>query len=78
MLPGSGMLHYDVGAGDVAVALSSVGGGVFEGALPAVACGTPVYYFTAQTADGITVSKPGDAPLDTFAAIAATGLGARL
>ncbi len=70
-LAGSGKLLARVGgAGEyVESALTDLGGGVFEGALPAGACGELVeYYVVAQTVEGATATSPRSAPTDVYAA----------
>lgn len=76
LVPGSAVLRYDAGAGVVEVPLASLGGGVYEGAFPAIACGSTVaYWFSARDVEGFTVTAPNAAPgAGTFTAVSAIGL----
>jgi hypothetical protein len=72
--PGTGMLHYDTGAGWQAVPMDIVLPNVYEAVLPSAVCPDEVaYYFSAQSMSGGTYSEPRNAPGESFSAIAAYG-----
>lgn len=59
LAPGSERLWYDAGAGVVEVALTPLGGGLYEAPLPALACGTRVrWYVGARSTNGVLWSAP--------------------
>jgi choice-of-anchor B domain-containing protein len=63
LVAGSERIHYDTGSGWTSAALSNVGGGNYEGAIPAGDCGSPIsYYFTAQSTNGVTWTYPEGGP----------------
>jgi len=73
-VPNTGMLHYDDGSGWVSIDMQVVSPNVYQAVFPAVNCGVEVlYYFSAQTDQGETVTDPYDAPLSAYALYAATG-----
>jgi len=76
LVPGTAVLRYDAGAGFVETPLVAVGGGVYQGTIPPVACGTTVdYYFAARDVEGFVATAPNAAPgAGTFTAIAALGV----
>jgi hypothetical protein len=72
--PGTGMLHYNDGSGWIAISMQVVSPNVYQAVFPAVTCGVEVlYYFSAQTDQGETVTDPSDAPLSAYALYAAAG-----
>ena len=73
-VPNSGMLHYDDGSGWVSIAMQVVSPNVYQAIFPVVSCGIEVlYYFSAQTDQGETVTDPSDAPLSAYALYSASG-----
>ena len=72
LMPGTAMMHYDVGAGWVTTPLSNLGGDLFEATLPATACATAIsYYFTAESSNGITWTEPEGGPNSLYLATSA-------
>ncbi len=60
----SAMLHYDDGSGLQQLPLTNLGGGAFEGALPAAPCGDVLRYFvSAESTNGVRWTAPAGAPL---------------
>ncbi len=65
----TGMLHYDLGGGFVAVAMTSNGPDEYMTSLPPALCGQEVaYYFSAETEAGLVVTDPPDAPSNVYTA----------
>jgi choice-of-anchor B domain-containing protein len=61
--PGTAMLHYDAGAGPVALPLVPLGGDLWNAVFPALPCGTQVtYYFSATSTTNIPWTSPEDVP----------------
>jgi hypothetical protein len=72
--PGSGLLHYDTGAGWQSVPMSVVSPDVYDAVLPPATCPDEVlFYFSADSVSGQTYTEPRDAPEDSYSAIAADG-----
>ena len=72
--PGTGMLHYDLGAGFVAVEMSEISENVYEAVFPAVPCTETIdFYFSAEKTDGELSNFPEKAPTDLLSATSATG-----
>ncbi len=73
-VPGSGRLHFSYGGGEFQeVPLISVGGAIFEGALPSPACGDhPRYYFSAEGSAGSFAYCPPAGADDPFTATVGT------
>jgi hypothetical protein len=70
----TGMLHYNDGSGWNAVDMVQVSPNVYQAVFPALDCGVEVlYYFSAQTDQGETVTDPTDAPLTAYALYSASG-----
>jgi hypothetical protein len=70
--PGTGLLHYDAGAGWQIVSMDEVSPNVYDAAMPGADCTlTIVYYFSAQSTTATTYDDPWFAPAETYAAIAA-------
>ncbi len=70
-VPGSGLLHYRYDGGEYqTVALTELGGSLFEAALPAPGCdATPEYYFSAAGDLGTVVYEPQNAPDEVYTAM---------
>ncbi|UCC80613.1 MAG: T9SS type A sorting domain-containing protein [Candidatus Zixiibacteriota bacterium] len=72
--PGTGRLHYNDGPGWVAIDMQVVSPNVYQAVFPAVTCGVEVlYYFSAQTDQGETVTDPSDSTLSPYALYSAVG-----
>ncbi|MCH8270733.1 MAG: trypsin-like peptidase domain-containing protein [Planctomycetes bacterium] len=72
--PGTGMFHYDIGAGFVSVPMNQLKPNRYEAVFPAVICGEPIdYYFSALDTNGQLNTDPRDAPAGTHLSIAGTG-----
>jgi len=72
---GTGMLHYDAGAGFVAVPLQFVSDDLYDAVFPPLECGIFVpYYFSAESIDGEIVTDPMFAPTVTYEARAIAGV----
>ncbi len=70
--PGTGMLHFDRGAGFESVPMNDLGGNIYEAVFPATPCGTAVrYYISAETTTGFVVNDPLNAPASFFSAVSA-------
>jgi len=70
--PGSVALHLDTGAGFSNIPMTNAGGGVYQGAVPALPCGTNVtYYYSAQSNDGVTWSDPPGGSSQLYSSVAA-------
>ncbi len=68
---GTGLLHYDIGAGFVSVPMTVVSPNVYDAVFPAFACADHVrYYFSAETVAGAQVTDPTAAPAEDFDAVA--------
>ena len=77
-VPGTGMLHYDVGNGFVQIPMNVVDADTYEAVFPASDCGTEVQYFVSVEADnGDTVTEPADAPNETLSVVSASGIDNR-
>ncbi|MBT8485154.1 MAG: hypothetical protein KJO43_06210 [Phycisphaerae bacterium] len=71
-LSGTGMLHYDAGAGVVSVPMVEVATNVYDAVFPALTCGSTVsYFFTAETVSGMETSDPQPG---VYTALVATSL----
>jgi len=71
---GTGLLHYDSGAGFVSIPLEDVSEGVFDAVFPAVDCLQAVsYYVSMETEGGATKVDPPGAPNTTYTATVASG-----
>jgi hypothetical protein len=72
--PGTGMLHYDLGAGWQAVPMDVLGENAYDAVFPAVECGAVVsYYVSAEAVGGEIFTDPRSAPLSVYTATAAYG-----
>jgi hypothetical protein len=73
--PGTGMLHYNVGAGWQSVPMTMVAPNLYDAVMPAATCpGTVLYYFSAQAVGGQVYTDPRQAPTSTYSAMAAYGI----
>ena len=71
LVPGTVQIHFDNGIGITSLALTDLGGGVFRADIPAVPCGQDfVYYFTAQSVDGIVWQGPAGENANVYTAAA--------
>ncbi len=70
--PDSPSIHVAIDGGPYeSTTLRSLGGSIYEAAIPAVECGTAAaYYLSAETDQGDLVTDPSDAPDVAFAAAA--------
>ncbi|HIA26561.1 MAG TPA: hypothetical protein EYN79_00330 [Planctomycetes bacterium] len=69
--PGSGTVHYRTGGAGAftAAPLSQIGIDQYEAEIPGQLCGENVeFYFQASDTTGVTVTSPGNAPLQTYEA----------
>ena len=70
---GTGMLHYDVGNGFVAVPMPETSLNNYEAVFPATPCGTIVnFYVSVESTDGDEFTSPIDAPGSFFSVLSAT------
>jgi hypothetical protein len=61
--PGTGILHYNLGAGWLTTAMTQVSSNVYDAVLPAASCGGTVqYYVSAQSTGSNTFNDPAGAP----------------
>lgn len=73
--PNTGMIHINDGSGWADYDMDMGDPNVYEAIFPESECGTQIlYYFSAETNMGNTVTDPRDAPASTFSAYSATGL----
>ncbi|MCH7792755.1 MAG: choice-of-anchor B family protein, partial [Planctomycetes bacterium] len=73
--PGTGMLHYDTGAGFVSIPMQTVSPNVYDAVFPAVECPTVIsYYVSAETTTGVLFTDPPGAPGVSHQAVSATGI----
>ncbi len=71
--PASPMLHYDAGAGFVAVPLTSLGGDMYGAEFGPIDCASSIeFYVSAVTTSGWVLTEPASAPSATYMAL--TGL----
>jgi len=76
VVPGSTVMNVDTGGGFQAIAMTNVGGDLYEASFPGTPCGTPIsYFFTAESTSGVSVNAPGNAPGTTFAVTSAYSEG---
>jgi hypothetical protein len=70
--PDTGMLHYDIGAGFVAIPMQVVSPNVYDAVFPVIDCGTLIeYYFSAEATTAEVVTEPLFAPAFHFDGLAA-------
>jgi hypothetical protein len=70
--PGSVTLHLDSGAGFVDIPMTDAGAGLYQGAVPALPCGTlATYYYSAQSDDGATWTDPPGGSSVLYSSVAA-------
>jgi len=72
--PGTGLLHYDAGAGWQSVPMNDVSPDVYDAVFPWTTCpGEVSYYFSAEALSGASYTDPHNAPATSYATIAAYG-----
>lgn len=70
---GTPALKYNIGAGEVAVGLTPLGGEFYRAFVPALPCGSTFrFYITAKTGAGLTAREPSTAPTTTHEATIGT------
>jgi hypothetical protein len=70
--PDTGQLHYDIGAGFVAIPMQVVSPNVYDAVFPVVDCGLSIeYYFSAESTTAEVVTEPLFAPTFHFDGLAA-------
>ncbi len=70
--PGTGMLHYDVGAGWENMSMEVLADDMYEAVFPPADCpGVILYYFSVETTGGEVFNEPRTAPMMSFDAISA-------
>lgn len=75
LVGGSATLHFDIGAGDVSVPLTPVGGSAFEAVFPALSCQSKVsFYITAEDSSGNIYRKPSTNLADRYETVVARGV----
>jgi len=74
--PDTGTLGVSVDGGPFnETAMTHLGGNLYEGTLPAIACGERLqFYVSAEMAGGIEFTDPASAPASAYDAIATTGV----
>ncbi len=74
--PGSGVFHLSVDGGSFQqLAMSEVNPNVYVATFPATVCGSSLsYFFSAETAGGLDLSDPLNAPASAFNATSALGV----
>ena len=73
-MPGTGMFHYDLGAGWVEEPMEVVAPNEYQFTFPSSECGIEVlFYFSAETDQGTTVTDPAEAPTTAYSTISAEG-----
>ncbi|MDD4868358.1 MAG: M28 family peptidase, partial [Mycobacterium sp.] len=71
---GTGILHYNSGAGWQTRPMTAVSQNVYNAVLPAATCGTEIlYYCSAQDTGGATYVDPHGAPASAYTTLAAYG-----
>jgi len=74
-VPGTGKLHYDLGAGWVEIPMEVIAENVYDAVFPEAECGIEVrYYFSAQTDQGNIATDPTNAPASSYSTVSATDL----
>ncbi len=72
--PGTGLLHYDVGAGWQSTAMDVVAENSYEAVFPPADCpGEVLYYVSAEDVDGESYTDPWSAPATHYTAVATYG-----
>lgn len=75
--PGTGILHYNVGAGWLTAAMTQVSPNVYDAVLPAASCGGAVqYYVSAQSTTSTTYNDPAGAPTSYYSTTVGYGVAA--
>ncbi|UCD75480.1 MAG: M28 family peptidase [Phycisphaerales bacterium] len=77
--PGTGLLHYDVGAGWESVPMEIVSDNVYDAVFPSAVCGDDVlFYVSAEAVGGQVYTHPANAPANHHSVPAAYGYAAAL
>ncbi|MFH1745406.1 MAG: M28 family peptidase, partial [Planctomycetota bacterium] len=72
--PGSGVLHYDVGAGWQTMAMDDIADNIYDAVFPAVTCTDEIsYYVSALAVGGEVFTDPRTAPATSYTAVSAYG-----
>ena len=72
--PGTGLLHYDVGAGWQSIPMDEITNNVYDAVFPAVDCTDEIlYYVSAEAVGGVVYTYPRNAPDAHYSAISAYG-----
>lgn len=75
----SGQLHYNTGAGYVAIPMTPVSATEYDAVFPALPCGSMVsYYFSADNTLGDSYTSPGDAPAIAYSVAVASSVTLQL
>jgi choice-of-anchor B domain-containing protein len=75
LVPGTAKLTWDDGGGPQVITMTSLGDGLYEAVLPALACGADVRFFVSgETPNGITWRDPFGAPNNAYVASAVSGV----
>jgi V8-like Glu-specific endopeptidase len=73
--PGTGLLHYDVGAGFQSISMQQNAPNEYTARFPMLPCGVQVrYYVSAEATTGERFTDPRTAPADVFSALVASGI----
>jgi V8-like Glu-specific endopeptidase len=68
---GSGVFHYNLGQGWVAIVMNEITTNKYEAVFPAVTCGETIsYYFSGSDTAGVVYNDPGNAPAESFIVVA--------
>jgi bacillopeptidase F len=68
-VPGSGTLHYSIGAGFIEIPMQETAPNEYEAVFPSTDCPATVsYYFSAEAESGNTSFDPSSAPDETYSA----------
>ncbi|MCH8805342.1 MAG: hypothetical protein IH986_04570 [Planctomycetes bacterium] len=77
--PGTGMFHYDAGAGLISVPMAQTDPNVYQASFPTASCPTPIrYFFSAEDTAGTTFRDPPGAPQSVYKTLAASRLASSI